>query len=153
MRKRRRLSVLLASPAGGSDEVDEGLLSLLPATGLETTVGVDDKEVGGEDLGHVGDTVLDLLLSRDTGRVDVVDTGANLVGVAVGLEDVKELEVGLGSLDGDDIGVKGLDGGEDVSEVRVAEVRVDLDIVLNTRGGKTERVDGPLEVGVPVGLA
>jgi 5-methyltetrahydropteroyltriglutamate--homocysteine methyltransferase len=31
--------------------------------------------------------------------VDVVDTGANLVGVSVGLEDIEELEVGLGSLD------------------------------------------------------
>lgn len=33
--------------------------------------------------------------------MDVVDTRADLVGVAVRLEDVKELEVGLGSLDGD----------------------------------------------------
>lgn len=34
--------------------------------------------------------------------MDVVDTRADLVGVAVRLEDVEELKVGLGSLDGDD---------------------------------------------------
>ncbi|GFZ50689.1 LOW QUALITY PROTEIN: hypothetical protein JCM24511_08447 [Saitozyma sp. JCM 24511] len=143
----------LAGPASGGDEVGEGLLGLLPATGLETAVGVDDEEVGGEDLDHGGDTVLDLLLSRDTGRVDVVDTGADLVRVAVRLEDVEKLEVGLGGLDRDDVGVETLDGGEDVSEVRVAEVRVDLDVVLDARGGEAERVDGPTEVVVPVGLA
>jgi hypothetical protein len=35
---------------------------------------------------------------------------------------VDQLQVGLGSLDGDDIGVKGLDAGEDVTEVGVAYV-------------------------------
>ena len=148
-----RSSVGLSGPSSGGDEVLERLLGLLPASGLETTVRVDDEEVGGEDLDHGGDSVLDLLLRGDTGRVDVVDTGANLVGVSVGLEDIEELEVGLGSLDGDDIGIESLDGGEDVSEVRVTEVGVDLDVVLNTRGGESERVDGPLEVGVPVLLS
>lgn len=101
-REEIRLSVGLTGPLGGGDEVGEGLLSLLPASGLETTVGVDNHEVGGEDLDHGGNSVLDLLLRGDTRRVDVVDTRADLVGVAVRLEDVKELEVGLGSLDGDD---------------------------------------------------
>lgn len=32
------LSVVLASPLGTLDEVDEGGLGFLPATGLETTV-------------------------------------------------------------------------------------------------------------------
>ena len=31
-------------------------------------------------------------------------------------------------------------------------MRVDLNIVLDARGGKTERVNGPFEVVVPVGL-
>ena len=149
----RCLSVGLTSPSGSGDQVGEGLLSLLPATGLKTTVRVDDEKVGGKDLEHVGNSVLDLLLSRNTGRVDVVDTGSDLVGVAVRLEDVEQLEVGLGSLDGDDIRVKGLDGREDVSEVGVTEVGVDLDVVGDTRGGKSERVDGPLEVRVPIGLS
>jgi hypothetical protein len=32
-------------------------------------------------------------------------------------EGVEELHVGLGSLDGDDISIKALDGGEDIVEV------------------------------------
>lgn len=43
--------------------------------------------------------------------------------------------------------------GEDVSEVRVAEVRVNLGVVTDTGGRETERVNGPLEVVVPVGLS
>lgn len=85
--------------------------------------------------------------------MDVVDTGTNLVGVTVSLEDIEQLEVGLGSLDRDDIGVETLDRGEDVSEIRVAEVRVDLNVILDTRGGESERVNGPLEVVVPVLLS
>lgn len=37
-----RLSVLLASPLGDLDHVGQGLLDLLPATGLETAVRVDE---------------------------------------------------------------------------------------------------------------
>lgn len=51
------------------------------------------------------------------------------------------------------IGVKSLDRGEDVSKVRVTEVGMDLDVILNTRGGESERVNGPGEVVVPVGLS
>lgn len=51
------------------------------------------------------------------------------------------------------ISVKSLDRGEDVSKVGVTEVGVDLDVVLNTRGGESERVNGPGEVVVPVGLS
>jgi hypothetical protein len=36
-------------------------------------------------------------------------------------EDLDELEVGLGRLDGDDVGVETLDRGEDVGKVGVAE--------------------------------
>lgn len=147
------LSVGLSGPSGGGDEVGERLLGLLPATSLETTVGVDDHEVGREDLGHGGDSVLDLLLRGHSGRVDVVDTGADLVRVAVSLEDVEQLQVGLGRLDRDDVGVESLDRRENVSKVRVAEVRVDLDVVLDARGRQTERVNGPGEVVVPVGLS
>ena len=85
-KKHARLRVVLAGPAGGVDEVHEGSLGLRPATGLETTVGVDDEEVAGEDRKHGRETLLDLVLRRDTRRVDVVDTGADLVGVAVVLE-------------------------------------------------------------------
>lgn len=85
--------------------------------------------------------------------MNVVDTGTDLVRVAVVLEDVQELEVGLGRFDGNDVGVEALDGGEDISKVGVAKVRVDLNVVLDARGREAERVDGPGQVVVPVGLA
>ena len=77
-------------------------------------------------LKHGLEAVLDLSLGGNTRRVDVVNTRADLVGVAVLLEGLEQLEVALGRLDGDDVGVKTLDGGEDVIEVGVAEVRVGL---------------------------
>jgi hypothetical protein len=76
-----------------------------------------------------------------------------LVRVTEALEGLEELQVSLGGLDGDDIGIQVLDGLEDIVEVRVAEVGVDLDRVLDTRGRELERVDGPGQVGVPLGAA
>lgn len=111
---------------------------------------VNEKERIGEDVEHGLNTVLDLLFSRNTRRVNIIDTGANLVGVAVVLEGVKEFHVSLGSLDRDNISVEALDGWEDIIEVRVAEVGVSLEGVANTSGGKLEGVNGPLEVSIPV---
>lgn len=85
--------------------------------------------------------------------MDVVDTGADLVGVAIVFEGVEELHVRLGGLDRDDISIETLDRGEDVVEVGVAEVRVSLQLVGDTRGGELERVDSPLEISIPVSAA
>lgn len=82
--------------------------------------------------------------------MDVVHTGTNLVGVTVLLEGVEELHVTLGCLDGDNISVKTLNGGEDIVKVRVTEVRVCLELVGNTGSGKLERINSPLEVCVPI---
>lgn len=147
------LSVVLASPLGTVHEVDERSLGLLPATGLETAVRVDEEERVGEDVKHGLEAVLDLLSSGNTRRVNVVDTGANLVGVAVVLEGVEKLHVGLGGLDGDDIGVETLDGGEDVVEVGVAEVRMGLELIGDASSRELEGVNGPLEIGIPVRAA
>jgi len=51
------------------------------------------------------------------------------------------------------IGIQSLDGREDVTKVGVTEVGVDLDVVLDTRGGQSERVNSPFEVVIPVGLS
>ena len=148
-----RLRVGLARPAGGVDEVDERRLGLGPAAGLQAAVGVDDEEVGGEGGEHRRDALLDLLLGRHAGRVDVIDTGADLVRVAVVLEGVEELHVALRRFDRNDIGIERLDGREDVVEVGVAEMRVGLERVGNTSSGELERREGPVEVGLPVSLA
>ena len=85
----RGLSVLLASPLGDLDHVGQGLLDLLPATGLETAVRVDEDAASGrttsasssgttsrvsrdvlllvrEGLHESGEAVLHLLDARDT---------------------------------------------------------------------------------------
>ena len=128
-------------------------LGFWPATSLETAIRVHEEEVGGQELQHGSDTVLDLLLTGDTRRVDVIDTRANFVRVAELLEGVQDLEVRLGGFNGDDIGIERLDGREDVVEVGVAEVRVGLERVGNTSSGELERREGPVEVGLPVSLA
>ena len=140
------LSVLVAVGNGGVDHVGQGLLGLLPLAGLETTVRVDPELLRLEVLEHLLNTVLDLLLGGNTGRVDVVDTRADVAGVGLVNEDLEELGVRLAVLDGQDIGIKSRDGVEEVLELGVTEVRVDLSGVLNTSGGQLEAVDGPGKV-------
>jgi hypothetical protein len=78
---------------------------------------VDEKERVREDVEHGLETILDFLASRDTRRVDIIDTRTNLVRVPVMFEGVEKLHVGLGGFDRDDISIKTLDRGEDVVEV------------------------------------
>lgn len=141
------LGVLLTEELGGVDHVDKGGLGLGPLAGLEATVGVDPELLWLEVLEHLLDAVLDLLLAWDTGRVDIIDTWADVAGVGGVDEDLEELGIGLGVLDGEDIGIEGSDGVEEVLELGVTEVRVDLGGVLNTGDGQAERLDGPVEVG------
>ena len=54
---------------------------------------------------------------------------------------------------GHTVSVESLDGREDVSKVRVTEVRMNLSVVADSRCGKSERVDCPSEVVVPIGLS
>jgi hypothetical protein len=122
----RRLAVLLTEELGGVDQVGEGGLGLLPLTGLETTVRVDPKLLRLEVLEHLLNTVLDLLLGGNTGRVNVVDTRADVAGVSLVNEDLEELSVRLAVLNGEDVGIESRDGVEEVLELRVTEVRVDL---------------------------
>ena len=140
--------VLLAEVLGGANHVAEGTNDLGPLAGLETAVRVDPELLGAEELKHLLDALLDLLLAGNTRAVDIVDTRSDVAGVLRVDEDLEELSIGLGVLDGEDIGIQGSDGVEEVLELRVAEVRVDLSGVLNAGGGELEAVDSPLEVGI-----
>jgi hypothetical protein len=86
------------------------------------------------------------LLGGNTRRVDVVDTGTDVAGVGLVLEDLEELGVALAVLDGEDISIESGDGVEEVLELGVAEMGVDLGGVLDTGASKLERVDGPRQV-------
>ena len=144
--RRELLGVLLAERLGGRHKVGESGLGLGPLAGLQTTVGVDPELVGAQVLEHLLDTVLDLLLAGDTGRVDVVDTGTDVAGVGLVDEHLEQLGVRLAVLDGQDIGIQSGNGVEEVLELGVTEVGVDLGTVGDTGSGQTEGVDGPLEV-------
>jgi len=142
--------VLLAGPLGSIDQVDQRRLSLLPSTGLKTTVWVDEQQRVGEELEHGTQTLLDLLTSWNARRVDIVNTRTDLVSISIVLEGLEQLHVALRRLDGDDIGIQTLDGWEDIIEVGVAEVRVGLGGIGDASGGETEGVDGPGEVVIPI---
>ena len=140
----------MAGPLGGGNQVDQRRLSLLPSTGLKAAVRVDEQQRVGEELEHGSQTLLDLLTSGDTRRVDVVNTRTNLVGISVVLEGLEQLHVALRCLDRDDIGIQTLDGWEDIVEVGVTEVRVGLGSIGDASGGETEGVNGPGEVVIPI---
>ena len=144
------VGVLGAEVLGGVDHILKRLLGLLPLAGLETAVWVDPELLWLEVLEHLLDADLDLILAWDTWRVDVVDTWTDVTWVSLVDEDLEELGVGLGVLDGEDISVKSGDGVEEVLELGVAEVRVDLSRVLDTGGGELEAVDGPRKVVLPL---
>jgi hypothetical protein len=61
---------------------------LRPAPGLKTTVGVDPQLLGLKMSEHLLDAVLNLLHAGNTGGVDVVNTGADVAGVLLVIEDL-----------------------------------------------------------------
>lgn len=144
---------LFASPAGSGDKVLKGCLGFLPAASLQPAIWVHEQQVGPNECQEFGDTVLDFLLAGDTRRMNVVDTGPNLVRIAKLLESAEQLEVALRRLDRDDIRIKALDRWENIVEVRVAEVGVSLSLVRDTGGSESEGVNSPFEVVVPVDTA
>ena len=143
--------VLFAGPPGSANQIDQRRLSLLPSTGLETAVWVDEQQGIREEPEHVSHTVLDLLASRNTGGVDIVNPRTNLVRVSVVLERLEQLHVTLRRLDRDDIGVQALDGWENVIKIRIAEVRMGLGRISHTSSGETEGINSPGEIFLPVG--
>ncbi|KUI73961.1 hypothetical protein VM1G_11931 [Cytospora mali] len=113
-----------------------------------TAVRVDPELLRLEELKHLLDTVLDLLLAGDTRGVDVVDTRSDVTRVSRVDEDLEQLSIRLAVLDGQDIGIQSRNGVEEVLELGVAEVRVDLGSVLNASGGQAESLDSPVQVGL-----
>lgn len=130
---------------------DEGCtFGLFPTTGLQTTVGVDERQMFRNNGKGGLETVYNLLFAGNTWRVDVIDTGTDLVGVTVLLEGLQQLHIALGELDRNDIGIKTLNRREDIAEVRVAEVGVSLSFVTNACCGELKCVNGPFQVLLPV---
>lgn len=125
------------------DHVGELLLGLLPLSGLHTAVRVDPNLLLGDELENLGNSLLKLLLGRNSRRVNIKETKTNLVGVRSKVLEVLGLVL-LGELNRNNISIERNDGRG--VEVRVAEMRVDLGRVLDTGSGDSERINGPLEV-------
>lgn len=125
------LAVLLTEVLGSVDHVSEGTLDLIPLAGLQTAVRVDPKLLRADCvaslvypifvwveavvltvLKHLLDALLELGLGRDTRAVDVIDTRANVARVGLVNEDLEELGIGLGVLDGENVGIQRGDGCE-----------------------------------------
>jgi len=138
--------MFLAVIDGGIHHVGESSLGLLPLPGLQAAVRVDPKLIGLEILKHLCDATLNFWLAWDTGRVDIVDTGANVAGVGFIDEDLEKLGIALAVLNAENIGIESGNGMEEVLELGVAEMRVDLGRVLDARGRELERVNGPRQV-------
>lgn len=116
------LDEVLASVTSSSNHCLKLGGALGPRTGLQTAVRVNPKQLGVEDLAHFLDAVSHLLSRRDTRRVDVENTGTDLVGILGLLEDLQQLRVALAVLDRDHVGVQRNDRVHDIVEVRVTEV-------------------------------
>src|SRR5690606_40748654 len=87
------------------------------------------------------------------GRVDVIYARTDVVRISEILEGAQQLHVRTRRLDGDDVGIHGGDGFDDVVEFRIAHVGVDLRAVLDAGRGQAEAVHGPVQVGLPVAAA
>ncbi|EEQ36271.1 conserved hypothetical protein [Clavispora lusitaniae ATCC 42720] len=135
--------VLGSELLGSVNHVGQRSLGLLPTSGLQTTVWVDPELVRRVDLQDLLDSGNKLLLGRNSWRVNVEQTQTNVVRVVRKLSDVVGVIL-LGELDGHNVSIQGLDVVR--VQVGVAEVRVDLGRVCDTRSGHSERLRGPVQV-------
>jgi hypothetical protein len=136
----------LTELGGNCTHILERSFSLGPSTSLEPTVRVDPKQLLLDVLRNLHQSLVHLLLGRDTGRMDIVQSRPDAVGVSVLVERMQQFQVALGVLDSDTVCIETLDSSENVVKVGVAHVGVDLALVGDIGGSEQERVDGPLEV-------
>ena len=125
-----------AELAGGIDHVFERWFDLFPSAGLEAAIGIDPKLLGREDLDGATQQAGHLVARGDARGMDVVDTGADLVGVAEVDEHIEQLHPRAGRLDRDHVGVHRFNGFQNVVELRVAHVCMDLCLVPHNRSRK-----------------
>src|SRR5262249_51015819 len=83
---------------------------------------------------------------RDAGRVDVPNTGADLVRVLKAGERPEQFHVGARGLNGDHVCVQLGDGVDDVVELAVTHVRVDLRFVSDAGRTQPKSIDSPAQI-------
>jgi hypothetical protein len=108
-----------ACVTGDLDEILQGSLGLGPLTSFQAAIGIEPDTVDGEVFPHRGETFGHFFDAGDTRRVDIVETRSETGTKGFAFKDVEELEIGFGVFDRDDVCVEGLDGPEDIVEVRL----------------------------------
>ena len=96
-------------------------------------------------LGGGGQQLDELGHLRHARGVDVVDARADAGGELL-LDVAEQLHPRTGRLDGGDVGVEVVDGLDDLTELRIAEVRVDLGVRRRVGGDQAEAAHGPVQV-------
>ena len=96
------------------------------ASGLQTAVRIDPELFLGDALQHLFDCRLNLLHRGNTGRVDVIDAGANFRAEMVFLQNIQNRQIGTACLKGDDIGIHVVDLTDDICKFTVAHMGVNL---------------------------
>src|SRR5712691_5404205 len=135
------------------DHVLERGERFVPPARLEPTVGVHPDLRAIQHARHALQGAGDLRHGRHAGRVNVVDTGADLVRILVLFEALQQLGTGTGALDRDHVRIHALDDAQHVVELAVAHMRVNLRGVAHTCRREAERIDGPLQIARPVRAA
>ncbi|KAH3665337.1 hypothetical protein OGATHE_004153 [Ogataea polymorpha] len=135
--------VLFSEDFGSLHHVGQRSSGLFPSSGLQTTVWVNPELVGWVYLHDFTNSGHKLLLGWNSWRVDVEQSKTNVVWIVGELLDVLRIVL-LRELNGDNVGVQGFDVVR--VKVGVAEVRVDLSVVSDTRGRDSERLSSPLQV-------
>ncbi len=84
--------------------------------------------------------------------MDIVNPGADGVGVVVAFEGFEQIQLRAGGLDGDDVGIEAGNVLDDVIELGIAHVGVDLRGVANPVGAQAKARHRPVEVGCLLGF-
>src|SRR3546814_16064168 len=83
--------------------------------------------------------------------MDVIHPRTDVIRIMEVLEGAQKLHIGPRRFYGDDVGIHGGYGLDDVVELGIAHMRVYLGRVLNASGRQAEAIDGPIQIDLPVG--
>jgi hypothetical protein len=125
-----------------------------------TAIGIEPDTLDREVFPHRGETGGHFFNAGNTGRVNIVKTWSKSCAKGFAFENIEEFKIRFGVFDGNDVGVESLDCPEDIVEIRlslvsfmreiyIAEMAMNLGDIFNRGSSKTERVDCPLEIGIP----
>src|SRR2546428_13429840 len=140
----RMSAAAIAHLSCGRDHVLEGGERFLPTARLEPAVGVHPDLATVQHSRHALQSAGDLRGRRHAGRVDVVHTRPDLVGILVLLESLQQLRAGTARPDLQRLRIHAFDHLQHVVELAVAHVRVNLRTVAHPRGRQAAGVHGPL---------